>query len=243
MKLNIFHTQEELNEQLAQYVIAIANKAIAEKGRFDFVLTGGSSPKGLYQLLSTTYKNRIDWRKVYLFFGDERTVLPFEKDYNGLMAKENLFDNLTLSIIEDGHIFYVDTNLPPQEAAENYKQQLDKHFAGAPIVFDLILLGMGDDAHTASIFPHTTLVSNTEATVASVWVEKLNTHRVSLTAPLINAAKHVVFITFGTNKANALQKVLEGEKDVANYPSQLIAPTNGDLQWFVDEAAAALLKN
>lgn len=238
MKLNIFSNQEELNEQLAQYVITIANKAIADKNRFDFVLTGGSSPKGLYKLLSTTYKNQIDWDKTYFFFGDERTVLPFEKDYNGLMAKESFFDNLEL---KDGHIFYVDTNLSPEEAAADYKERLDKHFAGSSIIFDLILLGMGDDAHTASIFPHTDLVSNTEATVASVWVEKLNTYRVSLTAPLINEAKNIAFITFGENKAKALQKVLGTEKDFDSYPSQLIKPLNGDLQWFVDEAAASLL--
>ncbi|MFN0257671.1 6-phosphogluconolactonase [Pedobacter ureilyticus] len=239
MKLNIFSNQAELNEQLAQYVITVANKAIAEKGRFDFVLTGGSSPKGLYQLLSTTYKDQIDWDKTYFFFGDERTVLPFEKDYNGLMAKESFFDNLAL---KDGHIFYVDTNLSPEEAAADYKQKLDEHFAGGSIVFDLILLGMGDDAHTASIFPHTTLVTNQELTVASVWVEKLNTNRVSLTAPLINQAKHVVFITFGENKATALHHVLSDRQDFASYPSQLIKPVNGDLQWFVDEAAASLVK-
>ncbi|MNK03408.1 6-phosphogluconolactonase [compost metagenome] len=239
MKLNIFKSQAELNEQLAQYVIEVANKAIAEKNRFDFVLTGGSSPKGLYQLLSTTYKDKIDWNKTYFFFGDERTVLPFEKDYNGLMAKESFFDNLEL---KDGHIFYVDTNLSPEEAAADYKNKLDEHFSYSPIIFDLILLGMGDDAHTASIFPHTTLVNNEELNVASVWVEKLNTNRVSLTAPLINQAKHVVFITFGENKATALEKVFGEEKDFANYPSQLINPVNGDLQWFVDEAAASLIK-
>jgi len=239
MKLNIFKNQAELNEQLAQYVITIANKAILEKGRFDFVLTGGSSPKGLYSLLSTTYKDQIDWDKTYFFFGDERTVLPFEKDYNGLMAKESFFDNLEL---KDGHVFYVDTNLSPEEAAADYKEKLDQHFGAAPIIFDLILLGMGDDAHTASIFPQTDLVSSKEATVASVRVEKLNTNRVSLTAPLINQAKNVAFITFGENKAKALEQVLGEEKDYANYPSQLINPVNGELQWFVDEAAASLVK-
>ncbi|WP_113635316.1 6-phosphogluconolactonase [Nubsella zeaxanthinifaciens] len=238
MKLNIFNSQGELNEQLAQYTIAIAKEAIAQKGRFDFVLTGGSSPKGLYQLLSTTYKDQIDWDKTYFFFGDERTVLPFEKDYNGLMAKESFFDNLSL---KDGHVFYVDTNLSPGEAAADYKSKLDEHFQNQPIAFDLILLGMGDDAHTASIFPYTDLVHQTNATVARVWVEKLNTNRVSLTAPLINQAKHIAFITFGANKAEALKNVLSDHKDVEKYPSQLINPKDGDLQWFVDEAAASLL--
>lgn len=239
MKLNIFKNQEELNEQLAQYTIAIAKEAIRQKGRFDFVLTGGSSPKGLYQLLSTTYKNQIDWDKTYFFFGDERTVLPFEKDYNGLMAKESFFDNLSL---KDGHIFYVDTNLSPEEAAADYKTRLDQHFDNQPVVFDLVLLGMGDDAHTASIFPHTDLVHQQEATVKSVWVEKLNTNRVSLTAPLINQAKHIAFITFGQNKAQALKNVWSDQKDADNFPSQLINPANGDLQWFIDDAAASLLK-
>jgi 6-phosphogluconolactonase len=239
MKLNIFKNIDQLNEQLAQLIIAVANKAIAEKGRFDFVLTGGSSPKKLYELLSTTYKAKINWEKVFFFFGDERTVLPFEKDYNGLMAKESFFDNLE---IEPSQIFYVDTNLAPKDAASAYKKALDEHFKNEDIFFDLILLGMGDDAHTASIFPHTSLVTDEEPTVASVWVEKLNTYRVSLTAPLINQAKNIVFITFGANKAEALAKVLGSEKDPSNYPSQLIAPISGNLEWFVDDAAAGLLK-
>lgn len=235
MKLNIFENTTALKEQLAQNIIAIANQAIAARGRFDFVLTGGNSPKELYRLLSTKYKPQIDWNKVYFFFGDERTVLPFEKDYNGLMAKENLFNNLEISA---DHIFYVDTNLSPDAAAENYKQKLDEHFRDKPIIFDLVLLGMGDDGHTASIFPHTDLIANKDATVASVYVEQLNTHRVSFTAPLINQARNIFFITFGEGKAEALQKVWRDEKDVVNYPSQLIKPTTGELQWFVDAAAA-----
>ncbi len=238
MQLNIFDTPTELNENLAQFIIAEANKAIKEKDRFDFVLTGGSSPKVLYQLLSTTYKDKIDWSKVYFFFGDERTVLPFEADYNGMMAKQNFFNNLQLS---DSQIFYVNTNLSPEDAAADYQAKIAKHFAGNTAVFDLILLGMGDDAHTASIFPGTDLVNNQEIGVANVWVEKLNTHRVSFTAPLINQAKNVVFITFGENKASALQQVLSDTKDVNNYPSQLINPIHGTLQWFIDKAAASLI--
>ncbi len=235
MKINIFKNIDELNEQLAHQIIAIAKNAIAESGRFNFVLTGGSSPKALYRLLSTTYKDQIDWDNVYFFFGDERTVIPFETEYNGLMARENLFDNLKL---KQDQIFYIDTNLPPAEAAANYKKRIDQHFGKDPINFDLILLGMGDDAHTASIFPNTDLVNVTEASVASVWVNQLHTHRISFTAPLINAAKIVFFITFGNNKADALQKVWRDEKEVSSYPSQLIDPKNGDLQWFIDEAAA-----
>ena len=125
MTLNIFKSIKELNEALIAYVIEIANNAIATKDRFNFVLTGGNSPKELYQQLSTTYKGKIDWSKVYFFFGDERTVLPDHKDYNGLMAKENLFNNLTTS---DSHIFYMDTTLSPEKAAIDYKAKLDQHF-------------------------------------------------------------------------------------------------------------------
>lgn len=239
MNLHIFKTIPELNEALIDYVIEIANKNIAAKGRFDFVLTGGNSPKALYQQLSTTYKDKIDWSKVYFFFGDERTVLPSHKDYNGLMAKEALFNNLQTPT---SHIFYMDTTLSPTEAAIAYKAKLDEHFNGEAIVFDLILLGMGDDAHTASIFPGTDLVHNQEETVASVWVEKLNTNRISLTAPLINKAKNIAFITFGENKANALSHVINGEeRNFELYPAQLINPISGNLDWFVDEEAASLL--
>lgn len=238
MNLNIFENTADLNEALAQYTIKIANEAIATKGRFDFVLTGGSSPKALYQLLSTTYADKIDWSKVYFFFGDERTVPANHKDYNGLMAKENFFDNLNTPA---DHIFYVNTALSPADAAKDYKNSINAHFGQADIIFDLVLLGMGDDAHTASIFPGTDLVNNNEATVASVFVEKLDTHRVSLSAPLINQAKHIAFITFGANKAQALKNVLEGESNAAQFPSQLIAPVNGTLDWFTDKAATELL--
>lgn len=240
MNLHIFNSVSQLNEKLIAYVIEIANEAINKKGRFNFVLTGGNSPKMLYQQLSTTYKDKIDWSKVFFFFGDERNVLPEHKDYNGLMAKENLFDNLATPT---SHIFYMDTTLAPEEAAQAYQEALTKHFGGAAIEFDLILLGMGDDAHTASIFPGTDLVNNTNLGVAAVWVEKLNTYRISLTAPLINQAKYVAFITFGDNKANALKHVIGDEnKDYTQYPAQLIQPISGNLDWFVDDKATALLQ-
>ncbi len=239
MNLHIFNSIAELNEHLIKYVIEIANKSIASNGRFNFVLTGGNSPKELYKEISTTFKDQIDWTKVYFFFGDERYVLPDHKDYNGLMAKETLFNNLATP---EDHIFYMDTTLTPIDSAKGYRAALDKHFDGEEIIFDLILLGMGDDAHTASIFPETDLVKNQEATVASVFVEKLDTYRISLTAPLINQAKNIAFITFGENKANALKHVIGDEqKDVFVYPSQLIKPIHGNLDWFVDDKATSFL--
>jgi len=239
MNLLIYKTLEELNQDLADYVIKIAEIAIEDNDRFNFVLTGGNSPKELYRILSIDCKDRIDWEKVYFFFGDERNVPATDENYNGLMAKKNFFDNLNIA---DDHIFYVNTTLAPEKAAIEYKKAIDKHFDGNDIVFDLVLLGMGDDAHTASIFPHTDLVKDEEVNVASVFVEKLNTYRISMTAPLINKAENIAFLAFGDNKANALSHVIgDEEKDFDTYPAQLINPVDGKLTWFVDEAATKLL--
>jgi len=241
MNLLIYKTLEELNQDLADYVIKIAEMSIEENDRFDFVLTGGSSPKALYNYLATECEHRIDWEKVYFFFGDERNVPADDENYNGLMAKKTLLDPLN---IKADHIFYVDTTLAPEDAATAYKKAIDQHFKGEEIAFDLVLLGMGDDAHTASIFPNTDLVDNKNATVASVYVEKLNTHRISLTAPLINQADHVAFLVFGENKAQAIKHVIgDEEKDFKTYPSQLIDPVDGKLTWFTDEAATSLLNS
>ncbi|MDQ7949600.1 MAG: 6-phosphogluconolactonase [Pedobacter sp.] len=240
MNLHIFNSLTELNEQLARYVVDVAKKAISDKGRFDFVLTGGNSPKELYKTLATTYKNEVDWSKVFFFIGDERNVPADHQDYNGLMAKTFLFNDLQVA---DDHVFLVNTALEPIEAAKDYKNKLDEHFGNVPLIFDLILLGMGDDAHTASIFPFTDLVDNNDVDVAAVWVQKLNTYRISFTAPLINQAKNIVFLAFGENKANALFHVVGNpEKDERMYPAQLIRPKNGNLDWFVDREAVKMLK-
>ncbi|MET4080144.1 6-phosphogluconolactonase [Pedobacter sp. UYP30] len=239
MNLLIYKSVDVLNIALADYVIKIANQAIEEKGSFNFVLTGGNSPKELYRLLSTEYKDKTDWNKVYFFFGDERNVSADSNDYNGGMAKKNLFDKLDTAA---DHIFYVDTALTPKDAAVAYKKSLDKHFNGNNITFDLILLGMGDDGHTASIFPHTSLVKDKTVNVSSVFVEKLDAYRISFTAPLINEAENIAFLVFGEGKASALKHVTtDQEKDANTFPAQLIDPTIGNLTWFVDEEAAALL--
>jgi len=240
MNLLIYKTIEELTEDLADYIIKIAEVSIEENDRFNFVLTGGSSPKALYHFLAKECEHRIDWEKVYFFFGDERNVPANDENYNGLMAKKALLDPLN---IKDDHIFYVDTTMAPEKAAIEYKKAIDNHFKGEDLVFDLILLGMGDDAHTASIFPHTSLVKDEEVNIASVFVEKLNTYRVSFTAPLINKAENIAFLVFGENKADAIKHVIGDEqKDFDLYPSQLIDPIDGKLTFFTDEAANKLLE-
>ncbi|TDQ06371.1 6-phosphogluconolactonase [Pedobacter metabolipauper] len=241
MNLLIYKTQAELLKDLADYIVTLANQSIADRGRFNFVLTGGNSPKALYESLATTYKDQIDWNKVYFFFGDERNVLPDHESYNGLMAKRSILD--PLGITED-HIFYVNTALAPEKAAIEYTKSIADHFKGTDLVFDLILLGMGDDAHTASLFPGTTILKSKEVEADSVFVEKLSTYRISFTAPLINKARNVAFLVFGESKANAVKHVIEDqEKNTDLYPTQLIVPIDGSVTWFLDKAAAELLES
>jgi 6-phosphogluconolactonase len=241
MNLLIYKTQAELFEDLIDYIVAIADKAIAENGRFNFVLTGGNSPKKLYELLATTHKDKIDWSKVYFFFGDERNVMPDHESYNGLMAKKAILD--PLKIARD-HIFYVDTTLAPEKAAIEYTKAIRAHFQETDLVFDLILLGMGDDAHTASLFPGTSILNSKEVEADSVYVEKLSTYRISFTAPLINKASNIAFLVFGDSKAAAVKQVIEAADHNTNlYPAQLIQPVDGNVTWFMDDAAAALLDN
>lgn len=241
MNLLIYKTQSQLLEDLAEYIIKIANKSIEEQDCFNFVLTGGNSPKTLYEMLATTYRERIDWSKVYFFFGDERNVMPDHESYNGLMAKNAIL--APLNIAQD-HIFYVNTTLAPEKAAIEYNKAIVKHFDGADLVFDLILLGMGDDAHTASLFPGTDILNNKNVEIDSVFVEKLSTYRISFTAPLINKAKNVAFLVFGENKAVAVKQVIEAPKrNTKLYPAQLIKPIDGNVTWFLDDQAASLLDN
>jgi 6-phosphogluconolactonase len=241
MNLLIYKTKTELLEDLADYIVNIGEKAIAEQDYFNFVLTGGSSPKELYELLAGKYREKLDWSKVYFFIGDERNVPPGHESYNGLMAKKSILGPLNIAA---DHIFFVDTTLAPEKAAIEYAKAITAHFNGADIIFDFILLGMGDDGHTASLFPGTTILDSKEVTVDSVFVEKLSTYRISFTAPLINKAKNIVFLVFGENKAEAVKHIIEDEnKNPHLYPSQLIAPIDGSLTWFLDAEAAKLLES
>jgi 6-phosphogluconolactonase len=239
MRLNIFNDSDEAIKAIAAYFINLAQQAISENGQFNVSLSGGSSPKKLYELLaSAALKEQIDWTKVYFFFGDERYVAHDHPDSNYLMSYNALFAPLNIS---EEQIFKVDTALDPASAALEYQRSICKHFHDEPI-FDLVLLGLGDDAHTASLFPHTSLLWIDEEFVKEVYLEDKAVYRISMTAPLINKAKNIAFLTFGEGKANAIKFVLEAAKDIDNYPAQLINPANGDLQWFIDEAAAANLE-
>lgn len=237
MSLNVFKESSEAIEALAEVFIKNAKLAIAKNDRFTVALSGGSSPKKLYELLAAKYWEELEWKKVYFFFGDERYVAHDHPDSNYLMAKNAMLDKLQIG---EKQVFKVDTSLDPASAALDYQRCICTFFKDKP-VFDLVLLGLGDDAHTASIFPGTELVWIDEEQVKEVYLKDKEVYRISFTASLINDAEHVAFLTFGANKADAIKAVLEGEHDVVKYPAQLIKPVNGNLDWFVDEAAVSKL--
>lgn len=242
--IKIFRDIQELNSFAAEKFIATGQNAIEQNGRFTVVLAGGSTPKSLYQLLATDeFRNQIDWQKVFFFFGDERNVLPDSVESNFRTADENLLKPLQ---IPAENIFRWQTELEDAEKiAEIYVQTIQKFFNLAKNEFsrfDLILLGMGDDGHTASLFPFTDALNETERIAVSNHVKKLKTNRLTFTFPTINNSANIIFLISGAAKANALKEVLEGEFQPEKFPSQFVNPQNGNLFWLIDAPAAQLLK-
>ena len=213
-----------------------------QPGRFSVVLSGGSTPKAFHHVLAASpYRDQVSWSRVHFYWGDDRCVAPDDPDSNFRMARETLLDKLP---IHEAQIHRIHTELDSAAAATLYEDELRQDFtlsAGQLPRFDLLYLGMGPDGHTASLFPHTAALRVTDRLVTANYVPKLNTSRITLTAPVLNHAAAVVFLVAGEEKAGALARVLEGPPDPDTYPSQRIAPTDGELYWLVDRAAASRL--
>jgi len=240
MKLHEFATVDEVVGALADYFVDTTQAAIAAHGRCSVALSGGSSPKKLYELLaSDAYRARIDWPKLDFFFGDERYVPHTDPDSNYLMAKKALFEPLQIA---DSQVFAIDTSGSPQEAADQYTATLQQYFGARDWRFDLVLLGLGDNSHTASLFPHTPVLTTEAVGAASVFLEDQQVFRITLTAPLLNKSDATAFLVYGQGKALAVRHVLEDAQDTLEYPAQLVAPPAGT-DWFLDKAAASELQN
>jgi len=237
--LNIFATTEEIFKEAAAVFISSANEAIMQKGYFAVALTGGSSPEGLYRLLSEDqYKNQIDWTKVLIFWGDERWV-PLDNDLsNARMSYEQLLDRVPVRPV---NVFpmYRD-GITAEDFAAVYNVLL-KEMLGSDGRMDLILLGMGQDGHTASLFPGTVALDETENWVTAYYLEQQQMYRITLTAPFLNRARKLLVIAFGETKAEALKEVIEGPYNPRIYPAQLLAPSQGELLFLVDKKAAKYL--
>ena len=240
MNIKIYDNSDGLINALAQAVCDAAKEAISARVQFNFVLSGGSSPKKLYKLLGAKpNKKQIDWEKTFFFFGDERFVPKGDSERNSLMAKKALFDPLK---IPKSHIFKVDTTGSPEEAAVKYAASIANHFQKTPVEFDFLLLGIGDNSHTASLFPHTDVLDETEATVKSVFVKEVDMYRITMTAPLINQARTIAFLVFGEDKSEAVFQILEGKTEsAAQYPARLIHSDDPKVVWYMDTAAASRL--
>lgn len=240
MTFHILKTNPELIKAIAAYFISICENAIASRGEFNVVLSGGNSPKKLYELLASPgYKEQVNWKKINFFFGDERYVPSNNPENNAHMVKTTLFDPLNISRY---NIFPIDTSLSPQEAAKSYTTTITAHLDKQELQFDLILLGLGENAHTASLFPYTPVLTDKSTSVQAVFLEEQKSYRITMTAPLINLARNIAFLVYGQKKAEAVHHVLEDEFDPEKYPAQLIDPVKGKLHWFLDEAAASLLE-
>jgi 6-phosphogluconolactonase len=236
VSVNIYESSEELAEAAAQEFAARAGEAIDQRGRFAVVLAGGSTPKATYEILARDYADRIDWSNVHFFFGDERSVPPDHEDSNYRMAREALLDH-----VPAGSVHRMQGELPPDEAAEAYEQELRDFFGSEELPrFDLILLGTGGDGHTASLFPETAALEVHDRWVVANPVLKLETTRITLTVPVINAARAVYFLVAGEGKAGPVAEILEGTPDPRQYPATLIQPQGGP-KWMLDRPAASEL--
>jgi len=226
----------ELAQVGAQYFVELAEGAIAAQGRFSVALSGGSTPRDMYQRLAEEFSTRLDWSSVYVFWGDERCVPPDHADSNYRMARESLLDHLP---IPPGNIHRMPGEVSPEQAAVEYEQILRVFFGeSSPARFDLVLLGLGEDGHTASLFPGTAALHEQTRWMIAHEVRRLGAWRITLTPIILHAAAYVVFVVSGAKKAAILREVRSGLYRPDTLPAQVINPTNGNLLWLVDRSAA-----
>jgi 6-phosphogluconolactonase len=240
----VYESSDALARAAAQHFAERVQQAIEKRGRARIAISGGSTPKEMFALLADGnefYGKDLPWDKVELFWVDERPVGPDDPDSNYRMTNEQLLSKVPLA---PEHVHRIEGELDPEEAAAKYESVIRREFrlegAEAPR-FDIVWLGMGDDGHTASLFPHTEGVHELGRIAFANHVPQKDTWRISLSAPVINEALEVVFLIGGDDKAAPLERVLYGEPDVDETPAQLIQPKNGSLLFLLDEKAAAKL--
>lgn len=241
MEVKVFKDLSEINRAAADMFVELATRAIREKGQFTIALTGGSSPVEFHKMLAQEpYLGRVDWEKCFVFWGDERWVPLDDERSNARMAFETLLRHVPVPEEQIYPMWSEDKT--PQEYAVEYEKQLQL-ILGEKGIFDLIFLGMGDDGHTASLFPDTEVLDEETAWVQAYFLDPQQMYRITLTAPLINRAENIVFLVNGEKKAPALREVLEGKRDPKQYPAQLISAKKGTVTWLVDRTAASKLEN
>jgi len=231
---------ESLAIAAAEHFVASARAAIARRGRFTAALAGGSTPRGVYRRLAEKeFSKRVEWAHVHLFWGDERCVPPDHPDSNYGMAYETLIAHVP---IPGEQVHRMRGEDPPLEAAAAYEELLRAHFGTGKQTFDLVLLGMGEDGHCASLFPGTAAIHETERWVVAHYVDKLDAWRITLTPAVLNVADEVAFIVSGKEKAERVRQVQNDAYRPGTLPAQVIRPANGRLNWYLDSLAASRLR-
>ena len=235
-QLRVLESLDAVARAAAQWVHDRAWSAANARGRFTVALSGGTTPRALYTRLASG--PRLPWDRTVFCFGDERNVGPDDPESNARMARETLTGQ---PFVNQDHVYRIRGELPADEAAADYEQTLRTLFPGTMgfPAFDLVLLGLGPDGHTASLFPHSPALAEETRWVAGNWVEKLRTHRITLTFPVFNAAAEVLFLVAGEDKQWALREVLRGKSPVQEIPARGVAPLSGKLTFLVDRGAAA----
>jgi 6-phosphogluconolactonase len=237
--IRIFDDPEALSRGAADFFTAAARDAVAARGRFSVALSGGSTPRRTYEILAQpSFRDRVDWARAHIFWGDERCVDPEDPRSNARLARELLLHHVP---VPAGQVHPMDCLPDPREAARRYEAMLQSFFAGGEPRFDLILLGLGEDGHTASLFPGAPALAEAERWVAEVYVAEQDLHRLTLTAAFINRAATVAFLVAGAAKAAVVREVIAGPRDPRRLPAQLIQPEPGELHWLLDKAAAGAL--
>ena len=242
-EISIYPATEHLAHAAAEHLVTVAVSSIDDRGSFAVALSGGSTPRPAYEHLATMeLASQLDWSHIHVFWGDERCVAPHHPDSNYGMAREALLDHIP---IPTRNVHRVLGELAPAEAASRYEATLRQFFSpkreGEAVTFDLVLLGMGTDGHTASLFPRSQVLAERSRWVASNHVDETKGWRITLTPPAINAARQVIFLVCGRAKAKTVQQVIRGPRQPRLLPAQIVRPKRGNLTWLLDSAAASLL--
>jgi 6-phosphogluconolactonase len=240
-KLIILNDAAELYVRAAEETAHIAGESVCTHGEFTLCLSGGSTPAATYDLLATRFNLSVDWKEVQFFWGDERCVPPEHPESNFAMARRTMLSKLTL---RPDQVHRMRGEDDPASAAAAYERELRSHFGLGDSEFprfDLVMLGLGDNRHTASLFPGDSAIHETQRMVVPVDVDAEPRKRLTLTPPVINNAQHLMFLVAGQGKAAAVKDILEGPRDCDKFPAQIVAPENGEVIWLLDKAAASLL--
>lgn len=240
-KIVILDDAPALYAHAAEEIAHYAGEAVCTHGEFTFCLSGGATPAATYEMLGTKFHFSIDWKEVQFFWGDERCVPPDNPASNYAMTQRTLLSKLAL---KPSQVHRILGEKAPDEAARAYEEELHNHFGladGEFPRFDLVLLGLGENAHTASLFPGSAALQETQRLAMAVEVDDPQRQRVTLTPPVLNNAARVMFIVAGQAKAQAVANILKGPRDISRFPAQMVAPDHGEFLWLLDKAAASLI--